>query len=178
MVMLRTLEEFLDETKVLYDCGRYRIYPPQHPSQIAPEPPAKRPAAIEILRRQFAEEVESIARLRRRAETARYAQFREELGAIARQEERHAQRLVRRIHELGGKVPKVALGSASGAANWEALGGDREREMRCCDDLAEAIALTKDLDAETAELLEDILRDERKHLHALTEMQMRSDPQS
>jgi bacterioferritin (cytochrome b1) len=138
----------------------------------------RRPEILDVLMRQYAEEIESIIRLKHHAENVRYPQFARELLEIARQEQRHAQSLVGRICALGGKVPKVALGGESGAANWEALGVDRERETRCCDDLVEALALTKDIDDESAELLGAILRDERKHLQAITEMQMRSDPQS
>ena len=181
MVMLRSLEEFLDETRTLYDCGRYRSFPPQRAAavvSVAQEPSARAEAAIEILRRQFAAEVESIVRLRRHAETTSYSQFREQLSSIASQEQRHAQALVRRIHELGGKVPKVAVDGAANSSGWEALADDREREVRCCDELVAALALSKDLDAETAGLLEDILGDERGHLQAIIDMQIRSDPQS
>jgi bacterioferritin (cytochrome b1) len=181
MVMLRSLQEFIDETRTLYDCGRYRSFPPQRAAavvEVAPEPSARAKAAIEILGRQFAAEVESIVRLRRHAETARYSQFREQLASIASQEQRHAQALVRRIHELGGKVAKVAVDGVTNTSGWQALADDREREIRCCDELVEALALSKDLDAETAELLESILSDERLHLQAISDMQLRTDPQA
>jgi bacterioferritin (cytochrome b1) len=177
--MLRSLQEFIDETRTLYDCGRYRTMPPQRAAAViekSQESPARVTAAIEILRRQFAAEVESIVRLQRRAETARYAQFRAELAAMAAQEQLHAQALVRRIHALGGKIPKVAVVEETNSSGWEALAGDREREMRCCDELVEALAFTKDLDAESTELLEGILSDERRHLQAITALQMQSDP--
>jgi len=137
-----------------------------------------RPKALDVLRRQYAEEIESIVRLKQHAAEVRHPEFARRLVEIARQEQRHAQALVRGIHALGGTVPKVSIDAAEQRGGWRALSEDLEGEKRCVAELSEALALAKNLDPQTTELLEGILRDECGHLRAITEMQMRSDPQS
>jgi bacterioferritin (cytochrome b1) len=136
-----------------------------------------RPGMLDVLRRQYAEEIESIVRLKLHAATVRYPQFARRMLEIARQEQRHAQSLVRRIHALGGTVPKVSI-DPERRSGWRALTEDLEAEKRCCAELTEALALARDLDPESAGLLEKILAEEGKHLQEITAMQMRMDPQA
>lgn len=136
-----------------------------------------RPEILDVLRRQYAEEIESIIRLKHHAAQVRYPQFGRRLLEIARQEQRHAQSLVRRIHELGGKVPKVSIDPEK-RSGWRALTEDLEAEKRCCAELTEALALARDLDPASAGLLERILTQESQHLQEITAMQMRMDPQA
>ncbi|HTM08699.1 MAG TPA: ferritin-like domain-containing protein [Verrucomicrobiae bacterium] len=188
MPVLLDLEQFLEEVKTSYD-----VYP--HGASFRPDETGEsvessrklvehdvtddgRQAAIGILRRQYAEEIQSIIRLQRHAAHARYSQFTEGLRKIAKEEQRHAQLIVQRIHALGGKVPKVSGGSADASSGWRALSADLDAEKRCCAELAEELAIARDLDDDTRILLDRILQQEKKHLHDISAMQMRSDPQA
>lgn len=188
MPILLELEEFLDEAKITYE-----TYP--HRSSFRPGDAAAsvkdsrepiehaviddgRQEAIDMLRRQYGEEIQSIIRLQRHARRARYSQFTQGLLNIAKEEQRHAQWVVQRIHALGGKVPKVSVAPEGNPSGWRALSEDLEAEKRCCAELAEELALALGVDAETIALLERILQEEKKHLEAITSMQMRSDPQA
>jgi bacterioferritin len=132
--------------------------------------------AIDILAHQYTEEMETMLRLQWHAEQVRYSQFSERLLSIAKEEQRHAQWLARRIRELGGEVPKISIQPEEASSGWQALSRDAEDEKRCCADLAEDLATAKDLDPDTARVLERILQEEKKHLQAINAMQMRSDP--
>lgn len=133
---------------------------------------------IDILTHQYTEEMETMLRLQWHAEQVRYSHFSKRLLSIAKEEQRHAQWVARRIRELGGEVPKISIQPEAASSGWQALSRDVEAEKRCCADLAEDLATAKDLDPDTAQVLDRILKEEKTHLQAINAMQMRSDPQA
>ncbi len=133
---------------------------------------------IEFLSRQYVEEMESMLRLQWHAEQVRYSKFSELLLNIAKEEQRHAQWLARRIRQLGGEVPKVQVEPAEELSSWNALSRDLDEEKRCCADLIAELALAKDLDPDTRQVLERVLQEEKKHLGTIRAMHMRTDPQA
>jgi bacterioferritin (cytochrome b1) len=133
---------------------------------------------MEILCREYAEEMASMLRYQWHAEQMRYPRFCERLLGIAKEEQRHAQWLARRIIALGGRVPRISFTPEEGLSSWECLGLDLEAEKRCCADLTEKLALEKDIDPATAETLRRILDEEKNHRVEIAEMLMRSDPQA
>ncbi|HEY2989437.1 MAG TPA: ferritin-like domain-containing protein [Candidatus Binatia bacterium] len=136
-----------------------------------------RPSLLEILCKEYVEEMEGALRLEWHAEQMRYAQFCQRLFEIAKEEQRHAQWLAGRIHVLGARVPQVSFSPEEGLNSWECLRNDLEAEKRCCDDITEELALRKKIDPDTAETLRRILEEKKKHRDAIAEMLMRSDPQ-
>ena len=133
---------------------------------------------LEILCREYVEEMESALRLEWHAEQMRYPQFCERLVRMAKEEQRHAQWLAGRINALGGQVPKISFTPEEGLNSWDCLSLDLEAEKRCCADLTEELALEKNIDPETAERLRRILEDEKNHREEIAAMLMRSDPQA
>jgi len=138
----------------------------------------KQERLLELLRREYVEEMESALRLEWHAEQMRYPQFCERLLGIAKEEQRHAQWLAGRINALGGKIPEVSFTPEEGRNSWECLSEDLEAEKRCCADLTEELAMKKNIDPETADRLRRILDDEKNHREAIAAMLMRSDPQA
>lgn len=133
---------------------------------------------IEFLSRQYVEEMESMLRLQWHAEQVRYSKFSEILLHIAKEEQRHAQWLARRIRQLGGEVPKVQVEPEEALTSWNALSRELDEEKRCCADLSQELALAKDMDPDTRQVLERVLKEEKKHLEVIRAMQMRTDPQA
>jgi bacterioferritin (cytochrome b1) len=133
---------------------------------------------LEILCREYVDEMESSLRLEWHAEQMRYPQFCERLLGIAKEEQRHAQWLAGRIYALGGQIPQVSFTPEEGLNSWECLRLDLEAEKRCSADLTEELALDKNVDPETAERLHRILEDEKNHREEIADMLMRSDPQT
>jgi bacterioferritin (cytochrome b1) len=131
-----------------------------------------------ILCREYVEEMESSLRLEWHAEQMRYPQYCDRLLRIAKEEQRHAQWLARRINALGGSVPMVSFTPEEGRNSWECLGEDLEAEKRCCADLTEELALGKYFDPDTATILGRILDDEKFHREEIAQMLVRSDPQA
>jgi bacterioferritin (cytochrome b1) len=138
----------------------------------------RRRKVLEILRREYIEEMESSLRLEWHAEQMLYPQFCQRLLGIAKEEQRHAQWLAGRINALGGKVPEVSFTPEEGRNSWECLSEDMEAEKRCCADLTEELALGKNIDPDTAATFGRILDDEKTHRGDIAEMLMRSDPQA
>lgn len=133
---------------------------------------------LEILKREYVEEMANTAQLLRHAERMRYPQVREKLLRIAGQEQNHAQWLKERIVALGGEATRAPAEIKEGLNSWECLRMDLEDEKHCCADLTETLAIVDPIDAETAELLRRILEEEKTHRDEITAMLMRSDPQA
>lgn len=140
--------------------------------------PHRQKKLLDILCRDYAEEMGSALRLEWHAEQMRYPQFCERLLRIAKEEQRHAQWLAGRINALGGQIPQVSFTPEEGLNSWECLSLDLEAEKRCSADLTEELALEKNIDPETAARLRRILEDEKNHREEIAEMLMRSDPQA
>ena len=138
----------------------------------------RRSKALETLRREYADEMESSLRLEWHAERMRYPQFCERLLRIAKEEQRHAQWLARRIAVLGGSVPAVSFTPDEGRNSWQRLREDLEAEKSCCANLTEELALEKNIDPITTAVLRRILADEQIHREEIAEMLIRSDPQA
>ncbi|MGH7769289.1 MAG: ferritin-like domain-containing protein, partial [Candidatus Binatia bacterium] len=138
----------------------------------------RRRKVLEVLCREYVEEMESSLRLEWHAEQMRYPHFCQRLLRIAKEEQRHAQWLARRVTALGGRVPVIPFTPEEGRNSWQCLSEDLEAEKRCCADLTEELALGKNIDPDTAATLGRILDDEKTHRKEIAEMLMRSDPQA
>jgi bacterioferritin (cytochrome b1) len=137
-----------------------------------------RRSLVEILCKEYVEEMEGALRLEWHAEQMRYPQFCQRLFEIAKEEQRHAQWLAGRIHALGARVPQVSFSPEEGLNGGECLRRDLAAAQRCCDDIAEELAVRKKIDPDTVETLRRILDEEKKHRDAIAEMLMRSDRQA
>lgn len=137
-----------------------------------------RDRVLEILKREYVEEMANTAQLLRHAERMRYPQLREKLLQIAAQEQKHALWLKERIIALGGEATRAPAEIKEGVNSWECLRMDLEEEKHCCADLTEKLAIVEPIDPETAELLRRILEEEKQHREEITDMLMRSDPQA
>ena len=133
---------------------------------------------LEILRREYTEEMESTLQFFRHADCMHYPQFRERLLRIAKDEQKHAQWLEERIIALGGEIPHVSFTPEEGFNSWECLRLDLEEERHCRADLIDRLPLVEKIDPETAKILTRILKEEENHREQITDMLMRSDPEA
>jgi bacterioferritin (cytochrome b1) len=133
---------------------------------------------LSLLLQEYMEEAKISAQFQRHALRMQYPQFREQLRRIAAEEQQHAEWLKQRIHFLGGSVPGVSFAIEEGCNSWDHLRLDFEEERLCIGCLESDILKAESSDPETARGLRRILEDENRHLDAILDMMMRSDPQA
>jgi bacterioferritin (cytochrome b1) len=133
---------------------------------------------LEILTREYIEEVRSAGRLAHHAERMVYPQYREKLRQMAEEERKHAAWLAEKILGVGGQIPEVPADAEEAKNSWEALVLDLEGEKRCVADLVEAIAIVRSTHPDIADGLERILEAEEKQRDQIIDMLMKSDPQA
>jgi rubrerythrin len=140
--------------------------------------PKDRRRLLEILSREYIEEMQNVLQFLRHAERMRYPQFRDRLLRIAGEEQAHTQWLQATIIALGGEIPQVSFSPEVGLNSWECLLMDLEEEKRCCADLDERMLTVARIHPEIAEGLRRIREEEEHHREEIMDMLMRSDPQA
>ena len=133
---------------------------------------------LEILGRQYAEEVCDGREFRAQMQRLEHPQFAEQMTKIIASEEKHVRWLREKILELGGDIPQVPNGTAGGRNMWEIFSKDVSNERRSIADLEEAALAAYRIDPQVAEGLRRMREDEEHHRELITDMLMRSDPQA
>jgi bacterioferritin (cytochrome b1) len=133
---------------------------------------------VEILRGRYIEEIQHVKRFTQHAQRMQYPQFREKLLRVASDEARHAEWIAQKITLLGGKLPAVPEIPATEKNSWQYLLADLDEEKHCAAELIEQIQSIGPELPGVAEVLQRISEDGEKHREEITEMLMRSDPQS
>jgi len=133
---------------------------------------------LEILSRQYIEEVHAVREFTAQLDRLEYPQFRERLRKIIASEEEHVRWLRGKISELGGEIPEVPSVSISCRNAWESFSKGLEDERRGIADLEEAELAARHIDPETADTLRRIREDEERHRETIVDMLTRSDPQA
>jgi len=121
-------------------------------------------------------EAEQAARLRQHAEHARYAQVATTLRDLAEVEDRHAGWLRDAILARSGGVPPVAPAPPVARNQWERAVASRQEAQRKRRRLVELFARWDPDEAEAADLLRRIEREDGETMGAYEELIMRSDP--
>lgn len=133
---------------------------------------------LEILSRQYIEEVHDVREFTAQMDRLEYPQLRERLKKIIASEEEHVRWLRGKISELGGEIPEVSGVSISCRNAWEAFSKALEDERRSISELEEAELVARRIDPETADTLRRIREDEERHREMIVDMLVRSDPQA
>lgn len=131
---------------------------------------------LDVLRQRYIEELQQHDRLRQSAEKMHYPQFRDKLLHMAAEYRNHAERLGSKIVLLGGTLPDVPGTEATNENSWQQLLTALEADDRSVDRVIEDLRGLNDASPEVAGLLQEILREQKKHRDILKEMLMRSDP--
>ena len=121
-------------------------------------------------------EAEQAARLRQHAEHARYAQVATALRDLAEVEDRHAGWLRDAILARSGGVPPVAPAPPVARNQWERAVASRQEAQRKRRRLVELFARWDPDEAEAADLLRRIEREDSETMATYEELIMRSDP--
>jgi len=131
---------------------------------------------LELLREEYSEETRLMRQFTEHAVRMRYPKFRERLLRMAEDEREHVSWLREKIMELHGSIPKVEETLTSGKNSWECLAQDLEEEKRCCDLLADQIAIAENFYPELTVELEHMFEEEAQHREEIMDMLMKSDP--
>jgi len=131
---------------------------------------------LELLRRQYAEEMCSVAQLIQHARRVHYPQFRERLLQIAREDQAHVHWLQEKILVLGGDIPAVSCTSRIGNNSWECLRLALEEKKRSCATLLECILQADRTDLAISTELRRWRARAKQHCDEIMNMLMKSDP--
>jgi len=131
---------------------------------------------LEILREEYMEETRLMRQLTDHSERMRYPQFRERLLRMAQEQREHVSWLRKRIEELHGPIPEIEETPTHGKNSWECLAQDLAEEKRCCDLLADQIAIAENFYPELTVELEHMFEEEDQHRKEIMAMLMKSDP--
>jgi bacterioferritin (cytochrome b1) len=137
--------------------------------------PVREPAAMEILRQRYVEEMQAVDRFKQHALKMRYPQFRDKLLQIATDKSKHAEWIVEKLIALGGKLPEVAAHLSTDESSWRYLQMDLVEENRCADRLPGQIWRIESDHPEISQFLQGIFQAEKKHREEINDMMMRSD---
>jgi hypothetical protein len=121
-------------------------------------------------------EAEQAARLRQHAQHARYSQVATALRDLAEVEDRHAGWLRDAILARRGGVPPVAPAPPVARNQWERAVASRQEAQRKRRRLVELFGRWDPDEAEAADLLRRIEREDGEAMGAYEELIMRSDP--
>jgi bacterioferritin (cytochrome b1) len=145
----------------------------RHFLDLAPDEPSN---AVDFLRRRYVEEVQRTERFKQRAEKMHYRQYREKFLQMAKEKSRHADRIGKKIVELGGRLPDVAERPITDENSWQSLSMALEEENRSADRLPEQLRKIESENPDIAKFLQQIAREQENHRGEIRDMLMRSDP--
>jgi len=145
----------------------------RHFLDLAPDEPSN---AVDFLRRRYVEEVQRAERFKQRAEKMHYRQYREKFVQMAKQKGQHAERIGKKIVELGGRLPDVMERGATDENSWQSLSMALEEENRSADRLPEQLRKIESENPDTARFLQQIAQEQENHRGEIRDMLMRSDP--
>ena len=134
---------------------------------------------LEVLCHRYVRERQHAMRYVQHAEKMIYPQFRDALGRLAAEEEKHAKLIAAEIKKLGGKLPEViSIHVAHEPNSWYYLRTDLEEEQRCAGELEADLPTLRADYPDIAELLDRIESDGKRHRAKIRDMLARSDPQA
>jgi rubrerythrin len=132
----------------------------------------------ELLSRRYVSTRRYARQLAYHAERMQYPHFREKLGAIAADANKHCNWIAEKLRELGGVPPDVAEVHMSDKNSWRFLLEDLEEQRREAAELLIEISALKDRFPDVATMLQRVYEESVKHREEIRSMLMRSDPQA